>query len=222
MFFRSSNSFRLSCFLNPTRRGDNQNSPQLMHYSMHPERRCSLHSNVSLCAVSFVRFLRQTMASKYCHPEAVWKKHVITCLNDLVLEKHQRNSFAIASKIAEPSEETLYRTKKSFKWLRDWMSSVAGGARRKKLILRSPESMKPARMATKKNSLHFIEQKHERFWLTVRYGEATQWHSVHWPWFAFNLISHCGEQRQGEWMDANVGDLKAIVGAAMFIDTKVY
>lgn len=37
-------------------------------------------------------------------------------------------------------------------------------------------------------------------------------------WFHIAVSS----AKVNEWMDANVGDLKAIVGAVMFIDTKVY
>lgn len=81
-------------------------------------------------------------------------------------------------------------------------------------------------MATKQNSSRSIEQKHERFWLTVRYGE--KFNDI--PFIGRDSLSiwfhiAVNSAKVTGWMDANVGDLKTIVvlrKAAMFIDIEVY
>lgn len=94
-------------------------------------------------------------------------EHVITCLSDLVLEAPPKSSFA--------------RLRNRFIGRRSHLSGFVIECRLSPVVQRGRNSfcghrnrLKATTKATKKNSLRFIEQKHERFWLTVRYDGATQ------------------------------------------------
>jgi hypothetical protein len=88
--------------------------------------------------------------------------------------------------------------------------SSANGANvcKKEIILRSPESIETERVKTETEKKKFFALHRaetlcaaRRFWVTVRYRVDAEFNDTRSmaSEFAFNLISHCGKQPQGEW-----------------------